>query len=83
MRARLGPAKAVTATAHKLAKLIYNMLKHGQAYVEYGQDYYEKEHINRVVKNLTRRAKELGFDLQELIAPQGGNVLLNNELSIC
>ena len=43
MKTKLGPAKAVTATAHKLAKLFYIMLKYGESYVEKGQDYYENK----------------------------------------
>ena len=54
---------AITATAHKLARLIYSMLRHGTEYVDAGQDYYEREYQDRVVRNLTRRAKELGFVL--------------------
>lgn len=63
MKSRLGPAKAVTATAHKLAKLFYLMLKHGENYIEKGQEYYEQQHRNRVVNNLQRRAKQMGFKL--------------------
>ena len=63
MSARLGKPQAVTATAHKLARLVYSMLKHGTAYVDVGQDYYERQHRERVVQNLTRRAKELGLAL--------------------
>lgn len=63
MRARLGPAKAITATAHKLAKLIYRMLKHGQAYVDKGQDAYEKEYKERLMKNLLRQARRLGCEV--------------------
>ena len=39
------------------------MLKHGTAYVDAGQDYYERQYKQRVVRNLTRRAKELGLVL--------------------
>ncbi len=63
MTARLGKPQAVTATAHKLARLVYSMLTHGTEYVDAGQDYYEQQHKERVVRNLTRRAKELGFVL--------------------
>ncbi len=63
MSGRLGKPQAVTATAHKLARLVYSMLKHGTEYVDVGQDYYERQHRERVVSNLTRRAKELGFVL--------------------
>lgn len=63
MAARLGKAQAVTATAHKLARLVYSMLRYGTEYVDQGQDYYEQRYKDRVVQNLTRRAKELGFEL--------------------
>jgi hypothetical protein len=62
-RARLGSPKAITATAHKLARTFYSMLKHGTEYVDQGQDYYEKQYRDRVTKNLKRRAASLGFDL--------------------
>ena len=63
MTARLGKPAAITATAHKLARLIYSMLRYGTEYVDRGQDYYERAYKERVVQNLTRRAKELGFVL--------------------
>jgi transposase len=62
-KARLGAPKAITATAHKLARLIYSMLKHGTQYVDAGQDYYEQRYRTRVVENLKRRASEFGFVL--------------------
>jgi transposase len=63
MRARLGAPKAITATAHKLARLIYAMLKEGTAYVDRGQDYYEKQYRDRFVRNLRRKARQCGVDL--------------------
>ena len=63
MAARLGAPKAVTATAHKLARIVYSMLKQGTAYVDAGQDYYERQYKDRVVRNLQQRAKALGFEL--------------------
>jgi hypothetical protein len=68
MTARLGKPQAVTATAHKLARLIYSMLRYGTAYVDVGQDYYERQYKERVVQNLTRRAKDLGF----VLVPEAG-----------
>lgn len=62
-RARLGAPKAITATAHKLARLVYAMLTHGTTYVDAGQEYYEERHRSRVIQNLKRRAQELGFEL--------------------
>ena len=63
MRSRHGAPKAITAAAHKLAKLIYRMLKYGKSYKELGTDYYDKMHRNRVLSNLEKRAAELGHQL--------------------
>lgn len=63
MRARLGAPKAITATAHKLARLVYSLLKHGTAYVDAGQDTYEERYRSRVLQNLKRKALELGFEM--------------------
>ncbi len=60
---RMDKPKAITASAHKLARLVYFMLTRGQAYVEAGQDEYEERYRQRVVQNLTRRAHQLGFQL--------------------
>ena len=62
-KAQLGAPQAITATAHKLARLIYSMLKYGQEYVDAGQDYYESRYRERAHRNLARRAKELGYNL--------------------
>jgi transposase len=61
MRARLGAPKAITAAARKLAATVYRMLKHGEAFVEHGQEAYEKQYKERVLTN--RSAKQLGFQL--------------------
>jgi transposase len=75
-RARLGSPKAITATAHKLARIFYSMLKNGEAYVDQGQDYYEKQYRDRVTKNLKKRAASLGFD----IVPKAGDGSVQNTL---
>jgi transposase len=63
MAMRIGKPQAVTATAHKLARIVYSMLKHGSAYVDAGQDYYERQYKARAVRSLVQRAKALGFEL--------------------
>jgi transposase len=63
MRARLGAPKAITAAARKLAANVYRMLKHGEAFVERGQEAYELQYKERVLTNLRRSAKQLGFQL--------------------
>lgn len=63
MCGRLDRAKAITATAHKLARLIYTMLTKGTEYTDQGQDYYEERYRQRVMHHLTKRAEKLGFQL--------------------
>jgi len=63
MQAQLGAPKAITATAHKLARLVSTMLKHGTAYVQQGMDEYEQQSRDRTVKNLPRRAQTFGSTL--------------------
>jgi transposase len=63
IRAKHGGPKAITATAHKIARIFYHMLKYKQEYQDPGQDYYEQKYQERVVKNLKRKAQALGFDL--------------------
>ena len=69
MQARMGAPKALTATAHTLARLIYPMRKHGTAYVRQGMDEYAQQYRDRAVKHMTRRAKALGYPLVK--APEG------------
>jgi transposase len=61
MCARMDKPKAITAAAHKLARLIYAMLTKGEEYVDQGQEYYEKRYRDAMVRNLTQRATKLGF----------------------
>jgi transposase len=69
MRARMDKAKAVTAAAHKLARLIYLMITKGEQYVDQGQLYYEERYRERVVRNLAKKANELGMQLVPRSAP--------------
>jgi transposase len=63
MKARLGAAEAVTATAHKLARIIYRLIKHGEAYVRQGMEAYEKLFHDRKLRALHKAAKRMGFQL--------------------
>jgi len=63
MCARLDKAKAVTAAAHKLARLIYFMLTKGEEYTDQGQDYFEERYKERVLRQLQKRAEKLGMRL--------------------
>ena len=61
--AQLGATKAITATAHKLARLIYSMLRYGQEYVDAGAEYYESQYQQRALRAAQRRAAQLGYRL--------------------
>jgi transposase len=63
LKSRMGTAQAMTATAHKLARLVYTQLKHGTAYVQQGLQEYEARYRDREVRHVARKARELGFDL--------------------
>lgn len=67
-RMRLGAPKAITATAHKLARILYNMLRFGVAYAKKTEAEYAAQVRERQLKNLKRQARALGYQLQE-IAP--------------
>lgn len=72
MKGRLGAAEAVTAMAHKLARLIYRLIKHGEAYVRQGMADYEASFRERKLHALRRAANSLGFNLvaqQQLATP--------------
>lgn len=64
MAARVGVGKAITATAHKLARLIFAMLTKGEEYVERSQQQYEESFRNRTLAYLKRKAKALGYRVE-------------------
>ena len=68
-KAHLGAPKAITATAHKLARLIYTMLRDGQEYVDAGAEYYERQYQDRVLRAAKRRAAQLGYQLVPMPDP--------------
>jgi transposase len=63
IKSRSGGQQAVTATAHKLARIYYAMLSHGTSYVELGQKAYEQRFKERRIDHLKVQAKSLGFQL--------------------
>jgi transposase len=63
MRGRLGAPKAITATAHKLAIVMYTMITEKKQFTEFGQDAYEQRHKDRAISKLKRKAAELGYEL--------------------
>jgi transposase len=65
-RAQLGAPKAITATARKLACLIYRLIKAGQSYQQGDARPYELKYKDQMVRSLRKRAAGLGFELVEL-----------------
>jgi transposase len=63
---RMDKARANTAAAHKLARLIYFMLTKGQAYVDRGEEEFEKRYRERVLTTLKRKAASLGMQIVPL-----------------
>jgi transposase len=64
-KAQLGTAEAITATAHKLARTFYTVLKAKSPYADRGVDDYERKHRERAVASLRRRAHSLGLILND------------------
>lgn len=62
-RSQLGPARAITATAHKLARLIYTLIRDRRPFVEPGVTVYEQQYRQRVLRAIERKARALGFAL--------------------
>ncbi len=72
MKGRLGAAEGVTAAAHKLARLIYRLIKHGEEYVRLGLEQYEQKNKNRKLRSLQNIAATLGLQLVPVQAQTEG-----------
>jgi transposase len=68
-RSRLGAPKAITATAHKLARIFYTVMRYGVEYQKRSEEDFVIDHQKRMEKNLHRRAKELGYELRKIETP--------------
>jgi transposase len=66
MKARLGPAAANTATAHKLATILYHLLKYKEEYIDVDRVVYEEKFRRYRVSRLRKQAAELGYEMVEL-----------------
>ncbi len=69
-KAHLGAPKAITAAAHKLARIVYLALKHGMTYVRQTQEEYEARAREQQVKSLKKKARALGMEVIETPAPE-------------
>jgi transposase len=66
MKARSGPKQAIVATAHKIARAFYHILKHRMPFHDLGGQEYERRTRDREIKNLHKRAAKLGLAVVEL-----------------
>lgn len=62
-KARIGAPKAITATAYKLARIVYSLLKEGGTYEDPGEASYLERHRKQQIHYLTKKAKALGMTL--------------------
>ena len=65
LRTSRGTPKAITAMAHKLARLVYRLLRYGHAYVDKGTAHYEEKLQELRVRSLKKQAQQLGFQVIE------------------
>jgi transposase len=70
MRARLGPQQATVVTAHKIARVVYHLVTHKEAFKEESAAEYEGKRCERELKQLTRRAQKLGYTLMPATTEQ-------------
>jgi transposase len=68
-RSRLGAPKAITAAAHKLARIVYHLMRYGMAYVRQTEAAYAEQVRGRLERQLRRRALELGYELKKIEPP--------------
>jgi len=59
LTAKHGAAKAIVATACKIARIVYHMLKDKREYVDHGADYYEHKYQEQALNKLERQAAKL------------------------
>ena len=56
----------MTATAHKLARVIYHLVRYGAAYVRKTEEEYAAQVRGRVERAFHRRARELGYEVRKV-----------------
>jgi transposase len=65
-RSQLGAPEAITATAHKIAKIVYLMIKNKCEYQDIGEDYYEKKYKDDIINKMMKKAASLGYNLSPI-----------------
>jgi len=75
MRARKGPQQATVATAHKIARIVYHLLKYGEAYEAESAEVYEQKRQERELHQLEHRAKKLGYTITPATIEQADSAM--------
>lgn len=63
LKSRRGAKKAIVAIAHRISKAIYNIIKHGDRFMDLGEEYLGVKSRQRRLNAITKQAKQLGYDL--------------------
>jgi transposase len=63
LKSRRGAKKAIVAISHRISKAIYNIIKHGDTFMDLGEDYLTAKTRQRVIDNIKKRANQLGYEL--------------------
>jgi transposase len=63
LKSRRGAKKAIIAIAHRIAKALFYIIKHGEFYRELGDDYLKKKRQDKKIKSLEQQASALGLQL--------------------
>lgn len=64
LKSKKGPRAAITAGAHKLARLIYNLLKTGKPFIEPGAEAYLESQKNRRIASMRSQLNEWGYSVK-------------------
>lgn len=68
MKSRKGAAEAIIATAHKIARIVYSMLKNQTPFEAHSEEGYQAAQRERAIADLKRKAKRLGYQVEEAAA---------------
>lgn len=63
LKSKRGAKKAIVAIAHKIAKVIFNIIKKGDSYKDLGEDFLTVPNRQRAIYNLKKKAEQLGYNL--------------------
>jgi transposase len=61
LRSKLGAPKAISAMAHRLARLVYRMLMYGQQYIDKGEEYYDQRNRQQQIEFVRKKSAQLGL----------------------